>query len=246
MSTKFDEYPDNRNMGPEEEKKFNAKIILAFIVGAFLAVIGFMLKAYSLSALGCLVMCPTGFYLLAVVKEIFQKSKQEENEQTKKRLEELKKENNKEKYEIKNEEEFDIKTAIIDEFGNEVDLSAINKNIIIFHKQSNYLFDIYLKLNFTRKSMQLYCPFFYPKSFNEITVGYGAYLEKLHEHLNKLNIKYIAYKFFTENTMNPVGLVIRDYPLIDDESVINFLKEQINLMLKVLDEVYAEMPKDYI
>lgn len=251
MSTKFDEYPNDRKLRPDEEDKITAIILLVFVISAIVAVVGFVVKVNYFAILGCMGLLLTSFYVIPFAIDMLKKSKQAEREYNKQLLEEIKKENaasqkeHKEITQTKNEDYFDIVQAIMDEFEDEVDASELNKGILIFHKQSDYLFDICLKFDFKEKTMKLYCPFFYPKALEETDIPYGVYLEKLHEYLNDLNVKYIPYKFFTRNSLKPIGYVSRDYPLIENDSILNFLKGQINLMLKLLDEVYAEMPQDY-
>ena len=242
MCTKFDDFSNNRKLEPEEENRLNVIILSVFIFSAVIMFIGVISKLESLSILGGMGLFLSSFYVIPLIIDMLRKNKKDKKSNLQSQMN-----TNSTNQTLSNknvDDNFDVIKCIKNNFIDELDIDSSTSNIIVLNKQSKYLYSICIKIDCRKNTMQLYCPFFYPKSFGETDIAYGVYLKNLFEFLNKLNLKYIAYKFFVDGLKDKVGFVSIDYPLINNESVVNFLKNEINNMMKLLDEVFPQLPKD--
>lgn len=241
MSTKFDDYTTNKKFSPEEEKKMFAYALIMFMVGVALLCIDYIIKSGVLAGIGFTIMLLPGLVLIAAIEDYLKKSKQKKKIE----LDENKKDDvDKNSFnEMKN---FDVIQCVVEHFNNSLNHYNAEERVVVLNASSKFLYTIFLKFDLSDKTMQMYHPFCYPKNIEEVDIPYGKYLANLHEFMNKLNVKYRDYKFYSHGTIDAVGLVSIDYPLIEGEDIIDFLENEIENLKQVLDEVYPIVPDEYM
>ena len=119
-----------------------------------------------------------------------------------------------------------------------LDIAPMGDKVITINYQIKYLWTLCVVIDEEVDMIKMYAPFFDVSALFE---------NKIYELLNEWNRKFFFVKFHVEN--NPMGLLViaeNDVPLIDKNSIGEFLFARADQFVQTIDNLFAEVPKEII